>query len=79
MCFMNLKIKNILITGGSGKVGRAVIPQLLKAGYKLRATQLPDEPVDINGIETVTGTLSDEQMVEKAIEGMDAVIHLANV
>ena len=79
MGFMNLKIKNILITGGSGKVGRAAIPQLIKAGYKLRAIQLPDEPVNIDGIETVTGTLADEQMVEKAIKDMDAVVHLANV
>ena len=74
-----LKIKNILITGGSGKIGRKIIPELLKAGYKLRAIQLPDEPVKVKGIETVTGTLSDEQMVEKAIKDMDAVIHLANV
>ena len=76
---MNLSIKNILITGGSGKIGRATIPELLKAGYKLRAIQLPDEPIDVEGIETITGTLADEQMVEKAIEDMDAVIHLANV
>ncbi|MCK4628337.1 MAG: NAD(P)-dependent oxidoreductase, partial [Sedimentisphaerales bacterium] len=75
----HLNIKNILITGGSGKIGRAAIPELLKAGYKLRAFQLPDEPVEAEGLETITGTLADEQIVEKAIEDMDAVIHLANV
>lgn len=74
-----LGIKNILITGGSGKIGRATIPQLLKAGFKLRAVQLPDEPVGVQGVETTTGTLADEQFVEKAVEDMDAVIHLANV
>ena len=79
MNIQHLNIKNILITGGSGKIGRAAIPELLKAGYKLRAIQLPDEPVEAEGLETVTGTLADEQIVEKAIEDMDAVIHLANV
>ena len=49
-------IKNILITGGSGKVGKAVIPQLLQAGYKLRAIQLREESVDVDGVETITGT-----------------------
>ena len=76
---LKLGIKNVLITGGSGKIGRKVIPELIKAGYKLRAIQLPDEPVEIEGVETVTGTLSDEELVEKAIKDMDAVIHLANV
>ena len=74
-----LNIKNVLITGGSGKIGRAAIPELLDAGFKLRAIQLPDEPVDVQGVETVTGTLADETLVERLIEEMDAVIHLANV
>ena len=76
---MKLGIKNILVTGGSGKIGRSVIPELIDAGYRLRAMQLPDEPVEVNGVETITGTLSDEKLVEKAIEDMDAIIHLANV
>lgn len=57
-----LNIKNILITGGSGKIGRAVIPELIRAGYKLRAIQLSDELVDVPAVETVTGTLADENM-----------------
>ena len=79
MSNQKLGIKKVLITGGSGKIGRKVIPQLLGAGYELRAIQLPDEPVEAEGVETVTGTVSDERLVEEAIEGMDAVIHLANV
>ena len=65
---MKLGIKNVLITGGSGKIGRMGIPELINAGYKLRAIQLPDEPVETEGVETVTGTLSDEKLVENAIE-----------
>ena len=76
---LKLGVKNVLITGGSGKIGRMAIPELINAGYTLRAIQLPDEPVETEGVETVTGTLSDEELVEKAIKDMDAVIHLANV
>ena len=50
-----LGIKNILITGGSGKIGTATIPQLLKAGFKLRAVQLPDEPVEVEGLHVLLG------------------------
>ena len=67
-CQMKLGIKSILITGGSGKIGKVAIPRLLEAGFKLRAIQLPDEPVEAEGVETITGTLSDEQFVEEAIE-----------
>jgi UDP-glucose 4-epimerase len=79
MSGQKLNIKNVLITGGGGKIGRAAIPKLLDAGFRLRATQLPDEPVDFEDVERVTGTLADETLVETLMEDMDAVIHLANV
>ena len=75
----NLEVKNLLITGGSGKIGRNVLPELLAAGYKVRAVQLPNEPVDCKDVEKITGSISDEKFVEKAMDDMDAVIHLANV
>ena len=46
-----LGIKNILVAGGSDKIGRAVLPELLKAGYKIRAIQYSHDPVEVKGVE----------------------------
>jgi len=74
----DLKIKNILVTGGSGKIGRATLPLLVDAGYAVRAIQF-DDPITAKGVEIMDGSLADPALAPKAIEGMDAVIHLANV
>ncbi|MGQ9617264.1 MAG: NAD-dependent epimerase/dehydratase family protein, partial [Spirochaetota bacterium] len=73
-----MKIKNIAVTGASGKIGRHVIPELLKAGYRVRALE-HETPVNIKGVEIMKGDLSDESFPARFIEDMDAVIHLANV
>jgi UDP-glucose 4-epimerase len=73
-----MKIKNIAVTGASGKIGRHVIPELLRAGYAVRALE-HEEPVRMNGVEIMKGDLSDESLPEKLIKDMDCVIHLANV
>jgi nucleoside-diphosphate-sugar epimerase len=74
-----LRVKNVLVTGGSGKIGKAALPELVKAGYSIRAIQLPEEPVDVDGVEVMEGTLADPTLADRAIEDMDAVLHLANV
>jgi UDP-glucose 4-epimerase len=73
-----MKIKNIAVTGASGKIGRHVIPELLKAGYQIRALE-HEEPVTVKGVEVMKGDLSDESLPGRLIRDMDAVIHLANV
>jgi nucleoside-diphosphate-sugar epimerase len=73
-----MKIKYIAVTGASGKIGRNIIPELLKAGYKVRALE-HEEPVGIKGVEIMKGDLSDESLPKRLVKDMDAVIHLANV
>ncbi len=73
-----MKIKHIAVTGASGKIGRSVIPELLKAGYKVRALE-HETPVGRSDVEIVKGDLSDESLPKKFIADMDCVIHLANV
>ena len=76
-----MKIKNVLLTGAGGKIGRAVLPELIKAGYSVRALEFADgldvEP--LNNVDVVSGDLRDVSLATKLIEDMDAVIHLANV
>ena len=71
-----LKISKILVTGASGKIGRVLIPALLEAGYAVRATQFRT-PVKFKGVSVVKGSVGDLAFCEKAVRGMDAVIHLA--
>jgi len=73
-----LGIKAVLVTGGSGKVGKALLPELTKAGYSVRAIQF-ERPVEAEGVEVMEGDLRDTYLAARAIEDIDAVIHLANV
>lgn len=73
---------NILITGGAGFVGSNLIPELLRRGSH-RIVVLDNESNghlrDLAGlpIECVRGELLDRAVVERAMAGIDAVVHLA--
>ncbi|MEK6645742.1 MAG: NAD(P)-dependent oxidoreductase [Candidatus Firestonebacteria bacterium] len=71
-----MKIKNVLVTGASGKIGRSLIPVLVKAGYNVRAIQFKT-PVKFEKVEVVQGSVSDEKFVGKVFNDIDAVCHLA--
>jgi len=73
-----LEIKNILVTGGSGKIGRSLLPELLKAGYHVRAIKHEGD-VTCKGVEIMEGDLGDPGLARKALRDMDAIINLANV
>lgn len=66
----------ILVTGGTGTLGRRVVPLLRDAGRDLRVlSRRPHEPAD--GIEFVTGDLLQDEGVAAAVDGAGAVLHLA--
>jgi UDP-glucose 4-epimerase len=73
-----LRGHRILITGGSGFIGRHVAQDLLAAGARVRILDLqphPDPEVDM-----VQGDLADPDVLETAMEGgVDAIVHLAAV
>lgn len=73
-----MQIKNILVTGGSGKIGKNLLPELVSAGYNVRALQY-ETPITLEGVEVVQGDIGDPALAPKLIEDMDAVIHMANV
>ncbi len=79
-----LAFPSVLVTGGAGYVGSVLVPQLLAAGYRVRVLDLyvfgeePLAPVRRHpGLEEVHGDLRDDAVVRRALQGMDAVIHLA--
>lgn len=65
----------VLLTGSSGHVGQAILGGLADA-YEWRLFDL--EPPDTETIgEIIIGDITDEDAIATAIDGVDAVIHLA--
>jgi UDP-glucose 4-epimerase len=73
-----LQGRRILVTGGSGFIGRHVVADLLSAGAQVRVVDLqphPDPAVDL-----VQGDIVDADVLESAFDGGFAgVVHLAAV
>lgn len=65
----------ILITGGNGRVGRALCA-LLAREHTLR---IFDVTAGVGTWDTRTGNLLEFADVERAVEGLDAIVHLAAV
>ena len=66
----------ILLTGGTGTLGRLVVPFLRDSGCKVRVlSRHSHEPVD--GIEFVTGDLATGQGIETAAYGVETIVHCA--
>lgn len=73
----------VLVTGGAGYVGSALVPQLLAAGYAVNVLDLYLYGTELfcahrgPRLREVLGDIRDPEVVAKAMEGVDAVIHLA--
>lgn len=72
--------KKILITGGAGSCGVFLTDSFLERGYEVTVFDKNVEPlksVEKENLTLIRGLLEDRDTVKKAVEGMDAVIHLA--
>src|SRR5215204_4844997 len=66
----------ILVTGGTGTLGRHVVRRLRDAGCDLRVlTRHSDAAKD--GIEFMTGELTTGQGIAPAVDGVETIVHLA--
>jgi UDP-glucose 4-epimerase len=72
---------NILITGATGRIGSRLAEALIARGEHVRTLVLPDDPhVDQAkrmGVECIPGSITDFETVLRAVEGTDAIYHLA--
>jgi UDP-glucose 4-epimerase len=65
----------VLVTGGAGFIGQAMIKNLLKRNVEVRAFDIVNCP--IKEAESVVGSVMDVNSVNNAVRGCDHVIHLA--
>lgn len=72
--------EKVLVTGACGFVGPFIVEELIKSGYQVRATDLPD--ADFSRIrhfncEIQTANLLKMEDAMKVMEGIDMVVHTA--
>jgi len=66
----------VLVTGGSGFIGRYLVRELLGHGYEVRVLTRNPSAV-IEGAEVSHGDITDVNTILPALEGIDAVFHNA--
>ena len=68
----------VLVTGSTGGIGKFVVQRLLKAGHTLRTLDIPAQP-DCTDYEHIAGDVRNLPLVRRAVQGMEAVVHLAAI
>src|SRR5262245_25441031 len=69
--------KRILVTGGTGTLGRLVVRRLIAAGATVRVlSRRAHEPTE--GVEWVTGDLRTGLGIGAAVAGMEVIVHCAS-
>jgi UDP-glucose 4-epimerase len=70
----------VLVTGGSGFIGSHVVDKLKARGYEPVIYDLRPSPWHAAGsVDTVLGSITDREALERALHSCDAVAHLAAV
>ncbi len=70
-----------LVTGGTGFIGSAVVRRLISASHQVRVLIRPGSDqrnlAGLDGVEIVTGDLRERRSLMRALDGCDALFHIA--
>jgi nucleoside-diphosphate-sugar epimerase len=72
----------VLVTGATGFIGSHLVSALLDKGYEVRCFVRKSSNIEhlkLQGVEIVSGDLSDPASLAAAVEGADSVFHLAAI
>jgi uncharacterized protein YbjT (DUF2867 family) len=67
----------VLVTGGTGHLGRDIVDQLITQGHRLRILARNPAPPANPAVEWIKGDLATGAGVAEAVDGVDTVVHAA--
>ena len=70
----------VLVTGGTGFVGRYIVDELIGAGHSVRClVRSPEKAMLPDEVDVVQGDVMDPGSVDSAMNGVEAVMHLVGI
>jgi len=69
----------ILVTGGSGFIGKHLVATLIARGRQVRVLDLQPPPRSLPQVQHVRGSVLDRDLVDRAMDDVDEVYHLAGL
>lgn len=71
-------MESVLVTGGTGKLGRAVVAQLADRGYRVRMlSRRPGRPGADGRYQRIVGDMRSGRGLAAAVHGVRAIVHCA--
>lgn len=70
----------VLVTGATGFLGTNISHQLIEKGFEVRALGLPNSEtkyIEHDKVEIMLGDITIPESIQKAVEGVDMIIHVA--
>ena len=73
-------MSKVLVTGGNGFLGQHIVQKLKREGKNIRifSRKSSETNKENSEFETIWGDIRDQQAIDKAVEGVDYVIHLVS-
>lgn len=69
----------VLVTGGTGFVGKAVISELVSQGFEVHVLTRDISKNSLSNVTIIQGNITDFHSVDQAVKNIDAVIHLVGI
>jgi nucleoside-diphosphate-sugar epimerase len=72
----------VMVNGATGLVGENIVRAFLEAGHTVRASDRPGSDfseMEKLGVEIIPAQITDPEAVERTVEGMDIVVHVAGI
>ncbi len=74
ICFRMAQPLSVLVTGSSGRIGRAVVAELIRRGHSVRGFDRAPAP---DSVDFIQGDLADREAIDRAMRGVERLVHLA--